>query len=191
MQTRFEWIRRAPISAICTVALLVATSGIAFANAMPTTLSPGDGALVTARPSEVSIDTAEQMSDKAGDNELIVRDAANARITSQSATVAPSRKHMSVGLPATLAVGTYSVQWFTVSAADGHAASGQWKFTYDPSKLAAAGSQPGAAATHADGEHADDEAHDDAEGGLIVPLSVGAAVIVLLGGGILIARRRA
>ncbi len=187
MNIRTNPVQRRIAAAICALAFAAASS-VALADALPTKLTPGDGAVLATRPTEVSVEIAEAVSAKAGDNDLVVRDGAGVAVTAEHATVGASRKAMTLTLPSALPVGTYAVQWFTVSADDGHAMSGQWKFTYDPAKPASMGAQPpaSAAAQHAD-DHADEPA---ARSGLLLPLAVGLLVLALVGGGFVFARRR-
>lgn len=189
MTPRESSMRRWLSAALGAFAILAATGGVVLADGRPTKLSPGDGAVLATRPAEVSVETGEEMSVKAGDNDLVVRDSANAQVTPEHATVAASRKQMSLQLPATLPVGTYTVQWFTVSGHDGHAASGKWSFTYDPSKPASAGTQRSAIAPDAH-DDADVHADDDAGTNLGIPLAAAAVAVAVIGGAFLVAWRR-
>lgn len=180
-------LTRRGVSIIAALVLLVTGSGVVLADALPTKLTPGDGAVLADRPSEVSIEIGEDVSSKAGDNDLVVRDSSGSPVTAEHATVATSHRQMTLKLPVTLPVGTYTVQWFAVSAHDGHASSGQWKFTYDPTKTASSGTQPSARGDHAD-EHADEPASSGA--GLLLPVGAAMVVLGLLGAGVMLARRR-
>jgi copper resistance protein C len=129
--------RLSPVAATAVVAgaLWLALAGVAFAHAEPTTVSPGDGAVLSTPPTQITMDTAEKMTTNAGDNTLIVVDASGKTVTTAAAVVDPATQStLTVAVPAGLAVGTYTVKWATVSGADGDAASGSWSFTYDPSK---------------------------------------------------------
>jgi methionine-rich copper-binding protein CopC len=141
---------------------------------MPTKLQPGDDAVVTTAPTEVSLDTGEAMQDKPGANDLIVDDANGKTVTTTAASVDATRKHMSVPLPKSLAVGRYGIRWFTVSADDGEADSGAWHFTYDPAQQPKVGGQP------------------KADSGGSTQYLVGGVVVlvVLLGAGVVLVRRR-
>jgi methionine-rich copper-binding protein CopC len=136
------------LPAVAAVALCLALTGVAFAHAKPTTVSPGDGAVLSTAPTQVTMDTGEKMTTNPGDNTLIVVDAGGTQVTTVAATVDPTTQStMTVPLPAGLAVGTYTVKWATVSGDDGEAASGSWSFTYDPSKPATPGRTDLAAST--------------------------------------------
>lgn len=113
-----------------------------FAHAEPAKFTPGNGAILTAVPAEVSLDTTEEMSSKPGDNDLIVDNAQGQKVTTSAASVDAAHLHMSVPLPAGLPNGAYSVRWYTVGADDGHPAQGKWTFTVDPAGKPVAGTQP-------------------------------------------------
>jgi methionine-rich copper-binding protein CopC len=143
MSAIHRWPRR--LAAVIGGAILaVMLIQSAFAHAMPIRVSPGQDAVLTKAPTEIAVDTGERMSAKAGDNDLVVRDSKGASVTTAHAVVDGTAMHMSLALPSTLAAGTYTVQWFTLSADDGEDASGTWSFTYDPTGTASAGTQPAA-----------------------------------------------
>ena len=73
-----------------------------FADAGPVKFTPGDGAVLTAPPGEVSLDTLEEMSSTAGANDLIVDNAQGQKVTTSAASVDAARLHMAVPLPAGL-----------------------------------------------------------------------------------------
>jgi methionine-rich copper-binding protein CopC len=115
----------------------VATS--AFAHARPAAVSPGDGAVLSAAPSVVTLTTSEEVSHNATDNSLALL-ASDGSTVASGYTVDSAHTTMTLTVPAGLAVGEYTVRWVTTSADDGDAATGTWSFTYDPSKPASAGS---------------------------------------------------
>jgi len=128
----------AAAATLAAVALLGATS--AFAHAEPSAVTPAVGAVLNTAPSQVTMDTAEEMTLVAGSNDLVVTGPAGV-VSNNPATVDPANhSHISVQLKSNLAAGVYTVAWHTVSGDDGDAASGTWTFIYDPSKPTSAGS---------------------------------------------------
>jgi len=114
------------------LALLTVTA--AFAHAEPNEVSPGDGAVLATPPKEIVFETTQDMARTANANNIVVLDAAGKQVTTQAATIDNTdRRKISVPLPADLPVGKYTVEWTTLSADDGDAASGTLTFTYDPS----------------------------------------------------------
>lgn len=113
----------------------VAASTVAFAHAEPANIKPGDGAVLNQPPAQVQIEMTQDMARQAGANDIVVVDANGKQVTTVSATIDNAdRKKLAVPLPATLAPGTYTVQWKTVSADDGDPATGTTTFTYDPAR---------------------------------------------------------
>lgn len=113
----------------------VSVWSIAYAHAEPAKVTPGDGAVLSSPPAEVTIEMSQEMARQTGANDIDVIDAAGKEVTTVAAVIDNgNRKKISVVLPSTLAVGLYTVKWKTVSADDGDAAEGSFSFTYDPSK---------------------------------------------------------
>jgi copper resistance protein C len=112
----------------------------AFAHAEPATVTPGNGAVLATPPTQVVIETSEDMARQPGANDIVVRDAVGKTVTTQAAAIDDTdRRKLSVPLPSGMAVGTYTISWKTLSADDGDAADGTFSFTYDPSKPPLAG----------------------------------------------------
>lgn len=117
----------------------------AWAHAEPATITPGDGAVLNSVPATIVYEMSQDMArqnDASGQpaNNLEVFDAAGKKVSTENATVDDTdRKKLTLKMPATLAVGVYTVKWKTLSADDGDPANGQFTFTYDPSKPAATG----------------------------------------------------
>ncbi|MGH2634106.1 MAG: copper resistance CopC family protein [Tepidiformaceae bacterium] len=135
---------RNPIVALAAVAMLAAASVMgatsAFAHAEPSSVAPAVGAILNTAPTQVSMETVEEMTLVAGSNDLVVTGPGGV-VSQNPATVdTADHSHISVQLQSNLATGIYTVTWNTVSGDDGDAASGTWTFTYDPSKPASAGS---------------------------------------------------
>jgi len=126
------------IAALAATALVGATS--AFAHADPSSVTPAAGAVLNTAPTQVSMDTVEEMTLVSGSNDLVVTGPGGV-VSQNPATVDTSNhSHISVALQSNLATGVYTVAWHTVSGDDGDAASGSWTFTFDPAKPASPGS---------------------------------------------------
>jgi copper transport protein len=127
----------APLVGVIAALALVS---LAFAHAEPDTVSPGDGAVLAASPSQVVIEMSQEMARTADANDINVVDSAGKEVTTAPATIDNAdRKKLTVALPPNLPTGTYTVNWKTLSADDGDAANGTLSFTVDPSKPASAG----------------------------------------------------
>ncbi|MGE3075595.1 MAG: copper resistance protein CopC [Dehalococcoidia bacterium] len=121
-------------------ALLVTTA--AFAHAEPATAKPGDGAVLLKPPAEIVIVMSQDMFSREGANDIDVLDSTGKEVTTVAAVVDRNdRKRLSVAMPSTLATGTYTVNWKTLSADDGDAAEGSISFTYDPNGTANPGKE--------------------------------------------------
>ncbi len=132
---RGAWILLAGIAALSAVAL-------AFAHAEPANIKPGDGAVLDVAPPQVQIEMTQDMARQAGANDIVVVDANGKQITTAPAVIDNvDRKKLTVALPLTLAFGTYTVQWRTLSADDGDPATGTTSFTYDPRQTPKAGKE--------------------------------------------------
>jgi copper resistance protein C len=152
-------MRKPVVALVATLALAAATllgATSAFAHAEPSAVTPAAGAVLNTAPTQVTMDTVEEMSLVAGSNDLVVTGPSGV-VSKNPATVdASTHSHISVQLQTGLATGLYTVAWHTVSGDDGDAASGTWTFTYDPSKPASAGNAapPTAAPEAAEGSPA-------------------------------------
>lgn len=124
--------------------VLAAVAGLpvtsAFAHAEPAAVKPGDGAVLTERPTTYEITMTQEMARQAGRNDIVITDAAGTKVTTVSAVIDnANRKKLSVPLPSTLAPGKYTATWTTLSAEDGDEATGKLTFTYDPNGTASPG----------------------------------------------------
>ena len=119
----------------------------AWAHSEPAKISPGDGAVLNTVPAQIVFEMSQDMArqnDASGKpaNDISVFDASGKQVTTAPAVIDDAdRKKLTVAMPPTLAVGTYTMKWKTLSADDGDPANGQFTFTYDPSKPAATGTE--------------------------------------------------
>jgi copper resistance protein C len=119
------------IRMVCLLALLVLTiPGTVSAHAELVSSTPEAGSTVKAAPATV----VARFSEKVGSagSTIVVKDAQGAEVSSGAATIDSadaSGKTMVVNLKSGLGDGTYTVEWTTVSGADGDKESGSFKFT--------------------------------------------------------------
>lgn len=112
----------------------------ASAHAAPAKVTPGDGAVLTAPPSKITIEMSQDMARQDGGNDIDVIGADGAEVTTEAAAIDnANRRLLSVGLPANLPAGKYVVRWKSLSSDDGDPANGELSFTVDPAGPA----QPG------------------------------------------------
>jgi methionine-rich copper-binding protein CopC len=137
-RTGSKWTGRAGL--LFGAALLAGSLAVsAFAHSRPLTVSPGDGAVLATAPSQITMDTSEEVSHNTEDNSLLLLSSTGAPVAS-GYSIDAAHQHLTLTVPVGLAVGVYTVRWVTTSAEDGDAATGTWSFTYDPSLAPSAGS---------------------------------------------------
>jgi len=139
-------LRVAGIVAALVVAFggFLATTEPAFGHALPQSSDPGRGADLTTSPRAVTIVFGERPDPKL--STIRVLDTSGASVTS-GPTSAVANDSLALTVPVrTLGSGVYTVAWRTVSAVDGHLATGTFAFGVGVSPSATAGSA-GAAAT--------------------------------------------
>jgi copper transport protein len=108
------------------VASLVAP-GAVLGHSLPQSSSPAAGAQLTSPPAQVSIVFGERPDPKL--STIKVLDTSGADVTAgPTAPNSTNPLQLSVPLKADLADGVYTVAWRTVSAVDGHLASGSFAF---------------------------------------------------------------
>jgi methionine-rich copper-binding protein CopC len=109
---------------VAACALLVAVP-MAFAHAVPVTMTPAKDSTVSA-PTEVSIVFSEELEPKFSSLELL---DPTGMVVSKTPSVADPKnaKHLTLALP-TLAAGVYTLHWVS-TASDGHKAQGKYSFT--------------------------------------------------------------
>lgn len=112
------------------------------AHAAPAKITPGDGAVLLSSPARVTIEMSQELARQAGSNDIDVFSSSGAEITTEPAAIdSKDRRIISVGLPAPLAPGKYTVKWKTLSSEDGDPADGELSFTIDPEGPANAGNE--------------------------------------------------
>src|SRR5579862_264675 len=105
----------------------LALPGIALGHALPQSSTPSAGATLTTPPSQVSIVFGERPDPNL--STIKVLDTTGAVVTSgPTAPVAGNPVELAVPLKPNLPNGVYTVAWRTVSAVDGHLASGSFAF---------------------------------------------------------------
>ena len=130
---RFAAVPLAMVAALAFVAT-------AYAHAEPSTVMPGDGAVLATSPGQIVIETTQNMARQAGANDIVVVDASGKVETTAEAVVDDTdRRRLTQTVPASLPPGVYTIKWKTLSADDGDAADGTFSFTIDPSKPPSAG----------------------------------------------------
>jgi len=125
---------------------LLAMAGPAGAHALPQSSSPSAGATLSTPPSKVTITFGERPDPKL--SSISVLDSSGASVT-VGPTAASSGDPLTLEVPLeSLTGGVYTVAWRTVSAVDGHRATGSFAFGLGTTPSASGGgSNPGATAT--------------------------------------------
>ncbi|HEX5940231.1 MAG TPA: copper resistance protein CopC [Dehalococcoidia bacterium] len=123
------------VAALCALA----TVETASAHAEPESADPPIGGTVAEVPTEVEVTFSQEVVRQGQDSSITVIDAAGGNVTSAPSEVDDlDRTIIRVGLQPELPNGVYTVQWQTVSAADGDTASGSFVFTIDATPAATA-----------------------------------------------------
>ena len=124
MTLRARAIRRAAgLSVVVGLVAALLLPGSAFGHALLQHSSPSPGAQLSTSPSQVTITFGERPD--AGLSTIKVLDASGAAVTAgPTEAVAGQPLTLAVALRAGLGDGVYTVAWRTVSAVDGHLASG-------------------------------------------------------------------
>ena len=120
-------IRQLGAGAVLGIALTLVLSGVASAHSLPQSSNPSAGAQLTTSPSQVSIIFGERPDPKL--STIKVLDTSGALVTSGPTSALPANPaELVVPLKADLPDGVYTVAWRTVSAVDGHLATGSFAF---------------------------------------------------------------
>jgi copper transport protein len=128
----------------------LALAGPAGAHALPQSSSPTAGATLSTPPATVTITFGERPDPKL--SAINVLDSSGAAVTA-GPTTASSSDPLTLEVPLnSLTGGVYTVAWRTVSAIDGHRATGSFAFGLGKTPPAPGGSStPGAGATNSSG----------------------------------------
>ena len=119
---------------VAALALAGAATAVAYAHAEPERSIPAAESRVPSAPERVEVWFTQELFRREGANSLVVEGPDGLRVDDGESVIdSADREHLSVGLPADLADGTYTVHWTTLSAIDGDAAEGSFSFTIDPS----------------------------------------------------------
>jgi copper resistance protein C len=177
------------------VMAFVITLGSALAHAEPESATPAIGGTVNEVPTQVEVVFTQEVVRQDDDSSITVIDAAGANVTSAPSEVDDlDRTIIRVGLQPELPNGVYTVQWQTVSAADGDTASGSFVFTIDAAPAATATAAETPAVEETEGETSDatteetpaavdDEDDDDGVPTWVIALGV-VGIIVVVGLGV-------
>jgi copper transport protein len=137
-------LRPAGIATGFALAALLALAGPLLAHSLPQSSTPSPGATLQSPPTVVTITFGETPDPKL--SSIRVLDTSGASVTAGPTTaVAGDALTLSVPLSA-LGPGVYTVSWRTVSAVDGHAASGSFAFGVGVAPATSPGATIGGAA---------------------------------------------
>jgi copper transport protein len=115
------------IAAFLGLAAMLALPGTVFGHALPQSSTPSPGATLTTPPSQVSIVFGERPDPNL--STIKVLDTTGTAVTAgPTATVPGKPLELAVPLKPDLPNGVYTVAWRTVSAVDGHLATGSFAF---------------------------------------------------------------
>jgi copper transport protein len=143
---RVRVIRAAAVLGLAAALALPAT---VLGHALPQSSTPGPGAQLSSPPSQVTITFGERPDPRL--STIKVLDTTGSGVTSEpTATVPGNALQLSVALKADLPDGVYTVAWRSVSAVDGHLATGSFAFGIGVAPPAgSAGSESAATTTSA------------------------------------------
>jgi len=128
---------------------LLAVAGPAGAHALPQSSSPSAGATLSTPPSKVMITFGERPDPKL--SSISVLDSSGASVAA-GPTSASSGDPLTLEVPLkTLTGGVYTVAWRSVSAVDGHRATGSFAFGLGTAPSATGRASTGAAETSSSG----------------------------------------
>jgi methionine-rich copper-binding protein CopC len=186
--------QRLPLSfiggAIIALAMLLHVASIASAHAEPERASPPINGVVPTAPSQVEIWFSEEVKTEGTTIQVIGPggiqvDQGDSKVDLQD----PDRKHVTVSLRPGLGAGTYTVQWVSVSSADGDEARGGYVFyvgaaspVASPAATPLAEATPAAAASSTETTNPATEPGDfDSQAfGISVGVGIVAAVLIFL-----------
>ncbi|HLX35128.1 MAG TPA: copper resistance protein CopC [Candidatus Limnocylindrales bacterium] len=119
-------MRRAVAASTIALVWLAVLAGATLAHALPQSSDPSPGSSLAQAPTQVSIVFGERPDAKL--SSIRVLDSSGAAVTSGPTTVAPGNADELVVPLNPLPPGVYTVAWRTVSAVDGHNATGSFAF---------------------------------------------------------------
>ena len=171
----------------------VAVVTTASAHAEPESANPPIGGTVAEAPTVVEVVFSQDVVRQGEDSSITVIDGAGTNVTTGPSEVDDlDRTIIRVGLQPNLPNGVYTVQWQTVSAADGDASSGSFVFTIDaapaatPTEVETPSSEETEEATAEETPEAatDEDNDDDGIPTWVIALAVvGGIVVIGLGAG--------
>ena len=168
-------------SVTAVTALLVLGPAAALAHAELVTSNPANGATLTASPVTISATFAEPFDTTRSSMELLGPDGAT--LAPNEPGVAATAESMTISGFGTLAAGTYSVRWTTITPDDNGIERGTFAFTLATATAvpsASPSASPDAAATAAASPGAGTGAASGGIGDVALPL-VALAVLVVVG----------
>lgn len=116
-----------------TAALLLLCANAAEAHADYERSDPGDAAVVSSPPEQLTIWFTQELFRREGENWIQVEGPGGERVEAGEAMVDDDdRTQLSVALQPELEPGSYLVIWRSLSAEDGDTAEGEFGFSYDP-----------------------------------------------------------
>lgn len=125
---------RAVVGLMAAVAAIsLALPSVVHAHAQPDRSNPEADAVIPEAPERLEVWYTQTLFRREGANALEVTNEAGERVDLDDFEIDDDdRAHASVGLPADLPAGTYTVTWRTLSAVDGDDDEGTFAFTIDP-----------------------------------------------------------
>ena len=192
---------QARVLALAALAVLLLFPATAAAHANLDVPTPKDGSTVEGSPPEVSGTFTERINPDG--SSLVLRDTNNA-VVARGGPDPDDDKRMVINDLPELAIGSYEVQWTTVSADDGELARGTWSFTVaaalktpetpaptataSPTEATAPSATPAPSAAPTPAATPAPTDQTSAGGDVILPIIIGLA-IVLISAGLLLSRR--
>ncbi len=117
--------RRPLLLLVLALVLAVSLTGQAYGHALPVRSDPAPNASLAASPSQVTIWFSEQLNSQS--SSMKVLDNSGNQVDNKNVQFSNDHLSMWVGLPS-LGKGVYTVSWTSISAVDGHLASGSFPF---------------------------------------------------------------
>jgi len=184
-------LRRIVWASVLLIAVMLGSAGVASAHAEYDRSDPADGATLAAAPALVQVWFTEELDTK--QSTATVSDATGARADAGAVVSLDTADHklLVITLKPTLSAGTYTVKWHSVSAQDGDADDGSFSFkvgaptTTPPTTTPPATTPPTAPAAGASGGT---KLPNTGRG--LPAIAIAGAALVLLGGALVVGRRK-